>query len=148
MKALVLFVSLGLIATQAMAQKVKPEEVPAGVKKAFADKFTVTKNVKWEKEGEEFEASFEANGKEQTAVFSNSGQWKETETEIKESALPAAVKATLAKEFAGYKVDEIESIEAPGKNTFYELEAEKGKTAYEVQFSADGKILKKEEKKD
>ena len=72
------------------------------------------------------------------------GNLLETETEIKESELPQAVKATMAKDFAGYKLDEIEkATDAKGVTTF-EMEATKGKDKLEISFDLNGKLIAKE----
>jgi hypothetical protein len=57
--------------------------------------------------------------------------------------VPAPVKATIDKESAGGKVDEIEKETEHGR-TFYEAEiVKKGKTAY-IHVAEDGKVLKRE----
>ena len=71
-----------------------------------------------------------------------------TETEIKKGDLPQAVQAAIAKEFVGYKIEEAEKVETAKEGTHYEVALEKGELNYEVLFSADGKVLKKEEKKE
>jgi len=77
-------------------------------------------------------------------VFDSKGNLVETETEIKESELPQAVKATIDKDFIDYKLDEIEkATDAKGVTTF-EMEAAKGKDKLEISFDAKGKLLSKE----
>ena len=57
--------------------------------------------------------------------------------------VPAPVKATVDKESAGGKVDEIEKETEHGR-TFYEAEiVKKGKTSY-IHVAEDGKVLKRE----
>ena len=119
------------------------------VKDAFAKRFPNTKGIEWSKESEtEFEAEFKAGGKEQSANFDQSGKWLVTETVIKKADLPQSVQTALTKEFAGYKVEEAEKVETANDGTQYEVALEKGELNYEVLFSADGKVLKKEEKKE
>ena len=149
MKAIIIVCLVSLASNLASAQKLKENEVPEAVKKTFAQKFANAKEVKWSKESStEFEAAFDLAGHEQSASFDNSGKWMETETEIKKSDLPQAVQATITKEFAGYKIDEAEKVESPEKGSFYEVELKNGKVKYEVQLSADGKVIKKEEIKE
>ncbi len=138
-----------LITGFAQAQKLKESEIPKAVKDSFAKRFPNTKEVEWSKESDtEFEAEFETAKKEQSANFDLSGKWMGTETEINKSELPKAVIDAIAKEFAGFKIEEAEKAEILDKGMFYEVELEKGKLSYEVQFSAEGKVLKKEEKKE
>lgn len=144
-KLLLISICLGFILCS-YAQKEK--EIPASAKTAFASKFPKAQKVKWsiEKPGE-FEAEYTLNGVEASAVYDANGQLMETETEIKETALPQAVKSAIAKDFAGYKINEIE-LAIDSKNIVtYEMEAKKSKTVYELVFLTDGKLLKKEERK-
>jgi hypothetical protein len=149
MKQIALVCAAVLIAGFAQAQELKASEVPAVVKESFAKRFPNVKEVKWSKESEaEFEAEFKRSGTEQSVNFDQAGKWLVTETEIKTSELPKSVQAAIAKEFPGYKIEETEKAETSDKGTLYEVELEKGEMNYEVQFSADGKVLKKEVKKE
>lgn len=140
---------IGLVTLQfgvISAQKLKENQVPDAAKKAFVQKFANAKEVKWSKEGDnEFEAEFEVDEKEQSANFDSSGRWLITETEIKNSELPQPVLVIIAKEFADYKIKEAEKAESVDKGVFYEVELKSGKKNYEIQFSAEGKMIKKEE---
>ena len=148
MKNIILFSVACLVAGLADGQKMKDSNVPEAVKAAFAKNFPKAKEVKWSKEGTSgFEAEFEIAEVEQSANFDKAGKWLETETEIKKSELPQAVQAAIAKEFSGFTVDEPEKVESPGNTLLYEVELKKGKVRYEVQFSADGKVVKKQEEK-
>ena len=143
-KLLVLIVCLTFVlGVSAMNQK--DEKIPAAAKSGFAVKFPTAQKVKWnvEKPGE-FEAEFILNGVETSALVDAKGTLLETEAEIKESELPLAVKATLAKDFAGYKLDEIEKVTDVRGITTFEMEASKGKDELEISLDANGKLLKKE----
>lgn len=68
---------------------------------------------------------------------------KKAETHVKMDQLPAAVRATIEKEAAGGKVEEVEKETEHGA-TFYEAEiVKKGKESY-VHVAEDGKVLKRE----
>ena len=121
------------------------EETPAAAKAAFASKYPTAQKVKWsvEKPGE-FEVEFTLNKIESSALYDTTGKLLETECEIEDSELPQAVKATLAKDFAGYKLDEIEKATDSNGLTTYEMEAAKGKVKFEISFDMNGKLLSKE----
>jgi hypothetical protein len=145
MKKLSLLVMLALIATlQSCAQDAPSKKL----KDAFNKKFPNAKKIKWSKENEsEWEAEFKMNGEEYSANFLSDGTWKETEHEIEKSKIPAAVQQTLNKEFAGYDIEEVEISEtADGK--VYEFALEKDESDLEVAISPDGKVVKKEVKKE
>ena len=147
-KLLTLFVCLAFV-IGVLAINQKDEKIPAAAKTGFAAKFPTAQKVKWgvEKPGE-FEAEFKLNGVETSALVDAKGNLLETEAEIKESELPQAVKTTIAKDFAGYKIDEIEkATDAKGISTF-EMEAAKGKEKLEISFDATGKLLAKKPMKE
>lgn len=138
-----------LVTGFAQAQKLKESEVPKAVKDSFDKRFDNAKGVEWSKESEtEFEAEFKNAGKEQSANFDQAGKWLVTETEIKKTDLPQAVQVAIAKEFAGYKIEEAEKVETANEGTQYEVAVEKDELNYEVVFSSAGKVLKKEDKKE
>jgi hypothetical protein len=147
-KLLVLFVCLAFV-IGVSASNQKDEKIPAAAKTGFAAKFPAAQKAKWsvEKPGE-FEVEFKLNGVSTSALVDPKGNLLETETEIKESELPQAVKATIAKDFVGYKLDEIEkATDVKGVSTF-EMEAAKGKDKLEISFDASGKLLGKESLKE
>jgi hypothetical protein len=149
MKKLIFIFSICLTAGLTHAQKQTDNSVPAVVRTAFTKLFPSATDVKWSKESaSEFEAEFKMGKSEKSANFDQTGKWLGTETEIKAAELPQAVQATISKEFAGYKIGESEKAETSDKGTFYELELVKGKSNLEVQIAADGKVLKKEDKKE
>jgi Protein of unknown function (DUF2874). len=128
-----------------IANAQRKESVPASAKSTFATKFPKAQKVKWsvEKPGE-FEAEFKLNGVGTSALFDNKGTLLVTEIEIKEAQLPQAVKAAITKNFAGYKLDEIEKATDAKGAVSYEMEAVKGKEKLEISFDTTGKLLKKE----
>lgn len=146
-KLIFLLLGIALLSQVSFAQKVAASKVPNAVTSTFNSKFSSASNVKWELEDAEYEANFKINGKEMSANFDKMGTWTETETEIKVSTLPASVRATLSKEFAGFKIEEASQIESAKNGNCYEAEIENGKESYDVLFSADGKFLSKTKEK-
>ena len=125
-------------------EKSKKVEVPAAVKSAFEVKYPKAEKVNWgvEKPGE-FEAEFVLNSVKSSALFDSKGQFLESENEIKESELPKGIKATISKDFVGYKFDEVEKSTNAKGVTIYEMEASKDKEKYEISFDVSGKLLNK-----
>src|SRR5262245_46284204 len=144
MKSLI-FVLLcaALMSKAADAQKITADKVPAAVTSAFKAKFPAATKATWELEQGEYEAGFIVNGEKTSANFDKEGKWLETETEIKVDALPAAVNATLKKDFAGYKINEASKIKSVKNGNCYEAEIEKDKEIFDVLFSPDGKLISK-----
>ncbi len=133
-----------LIANCANAQKVSEKDVPAKVKEAFSKKYPGA-NAKWEKEGVAYEAEFDLNKVESSAVFEANGMFKELEQEIKIAELPKGVADYCAKNYKEYKLEEAEKItEASGK-VMYEAEMSKGKEHFDAMFDDKGSFIKKSE---
>lgn len=136
---------LVLIATVSISACGEKVEAPEKVKTAFLQKYPNATKIKWEKENEkEWEAEFKLDGKEYTVSFDSDGKWLETETEIKKSEIPEAVKSLIDSLYAGYKIDEAEFVET-SQGKFYEFELEKGESEIEVSISPEGKLIAKEE---
>ncbi len=145
MKQILILLFAVVTTSNVQAQKLKESEVPAPVKKAFMQKFPKAKDAKWEKEdATAIEAEFKMDNSEYSAKFDLEGKWLETEMEVDKKQLPAAILATIAKEFSDFKIEEAEKVETPGNDLVYELELEKKEITYEVQFNKEGKVLKKE----
>lgn len=133
----ILVVTFSLISVSAFSQKNPPENV----KKEFVKKYPAAQSVKWgSEEANEWEAEFKMNNKKMSACFDNSAKWIESETEISEKELPAAVVNTLDKDFQGYKKGPIEIFESTEMKGF-ELGLKKGETSLEVIFDNKGKFL-------
>ena len=131
-----------LISFSASGQSEK--NVPAKVATAFSQKFPDASKVKWGKESEkEWEAEFKMNEKDYSANFDNSGIWSETEYEITTKEIPAAVKATLDKEFVRYKVAKSEVSETQ-EGKIFEFALSKGIEKLEAAIDVAGKVLTKE----
>jgi hypothetical protein len=82
-----------------------------------------------------------------SANFDINGNFLETESEISETDLPQSIKVALSKDFAGYKIEEVEKSDAKGIVT-YEMEAKKDSKEYELVFDCNGKLLKQKEEKE
>ena len=136
-----MFIAAGLIISlAACAQKVKESDVPAVVKDAFKKTYKDVKEVKWEKEGANFEAEFEVGETDQSVVFDATGQVIETEIEIKVDELPSGVKDYVAKNYKDTKIKEATKITDSKGTVTYEAEI-KGK---DLIFDANGKFIKEE----
>lgn len=144
MKKITIVLFTSILVTTAHAQQVSKIIIPQAVTNTFQKKFPKATNVKWEMEKpKNYEASFKINKTEYSALFNVLGSCLETEMEIKNSELPAAVKESLNKQFSGYKITEAEKVEKAMSAVGYEVELGKGKEILEVYLSAEGEVLSK-----
>lgn len=143
MKTLLMLIAAALLAGTAHAQKVAAAQVPAAAKATFKAKFPAVKTVAWEKEGDALEAGFTQDGNTMSAVITPAGVLQETETDMKAAQLPAAVRATLARDYKAYQVKGAATIVKADGSTVYEAEVSKGGKSQDVLFTADGKVAPK-----
>ena len=135
--------ALGVATLPVPAQVLTAEQVPAAVKQAFQKKFPAVKLVEWKiKTDENYEAEFTLKGTDIAAKFDPAGKWLETESAIAPSKIPQAVRATIAKQFKGYKVVESQTLQRLNEaRPIYELHLENAKEIVKAQFSDSGAIL-------
>ena len=144
MKNLTVIIAFCFGVSGAFAQKIKESEVPSAVKEGFKKHFPNSKAEKWEKEGADYEAEFDLNKVETSALINPSGALLETESEIAVKDLPKGSADYLAKNLPGKKIKEASKIvDSKGAITY---EAEAGEADY--IFDSSGNFIKKEVEKE
>ncbi len=142
MKTQLMILSVLALSASACGQKVSEANLPQPVKAAFMKQYPKADHTSWGMESKtEYEAEFKLGSVAMSATYSTAGQWIETEKDIKEAALPQAVRNTLAGKYAGYKVKGASHLDNP-KGTFYEADIEKDEMSKEIVFNADGTVFK------
>lgn len=141
MKTKYFLIAILLVSFTAFAQQ---EKSTKEVQNSFAKLYPKATDVKWDKEGKSFEASFKNDGKNISVVFDAKGNALETETKIEISQLPKGVEKYVSDNYKGFKISEAAKIvDAKGIVT-YEAEVTKGKVKKDVLFDANGKPEKKD----
>lgn len=116
-------------------------DVPGDVHIAFQKKFPNAYHVRWSQElKREWEAEFELNGKDCSAIFTEDGDWVQTETEFVESEIPSLIIKGLEERFDDFDIEEIEVLQNHEGN-FYEVQLEQDDLDLEVILSVSGKII-------
>ncbi len=91
MKSIIIILFAAIVCgNSALAQQ---SEVPYAVKAAFSKKCSTAKKVKWDKEGNKYEASFLQNEKHMSVLYNANGVVEETETKISVAELPARARS-------------------------------------------------------
>lgn len=118
-----------LLAACSSAQKneksSKEPKIPATVQDAFKQHYPDISDVDWEKEGKNYEASFENKETETSVVIDASGKILETETEIETTALPKAALDYISANYKGHKIKEASKIVLGDGTINYEAEINK-----------------------
>jgi len=142
-KNIVLLLACALVSFMGYTQELTPDKVPTAVLQSFAKKYAAATEVKYELKKNNYEISFRDKGIREFAKFNPTGKWLDTKTAIIESDLPKEVSASIAKNFAGFKVSEVTTMEMQDKPLFYMMDLKKDNEAYKVHLSAKGDVLKK-----
>jgi hypothetical protein len=134
----ILFALILALPMTLMAQK-----TPKAVETAFKQRFPNVIKVSFdhEKNGE-YEANFKINGMKASANFTETGEWRETETEIPVSALPVVVSQAIITKFPKAKIVGAAQIETAKDGTRYEADIKTGWKKIEVILDATGHFVK------
>src|SRR5690606_24064662 len=98
---------------------------------SFDTEFPEAVKPDWEKKRENFEVDFELNKADHTALFNNKGRRVMLKQEMALKLLPGPVVEKLQREYANYRIGDIDKIEKEGNIYF--------------QVTLEGKFLEKEE---
>ena len=119
MKKTAITIVVLVIATFSFAQKLQEKNVPANVKSAFQKSYPTAKSIKWDKEADKYEASFDLNKSDHSVLLDANGSIIETEVEIELNQLPKGVLTYVKSKYAGNKAKDAAKItDAKGSVTF------------------------------
>lgn len=140
MKKSIIMMVILMASLASFAQKTKEQNVPQVIKNAFLQKFPKAKEVKWDKEGNNFEASFDLNDVDNSVLFNKEGKIVETEIEIKVNQLPKNAIQYLNNNYKNQKVKEAAKIVTEKGTTIFEAEI-KGKDLF---FDENGNLINRD----
>ena len=140
MKEFLLVALAAILTTSSFGQKTSKDNVPQSVQDALKKSFPTAQVEKWEKENQNFEAEFDFNKEEMSALFSPEGKLIETEVDIAIGDLPTPIVNYVSKNLSGKKIKEASKITNSAGNVSFE--AEVGGKDY--IFDSSGNLLKSE----
>lgn len=144
MKTIFMILTLGLGLGAAHAQKVKEAKVPGPVKEAFSKQYPSTKVEKWEKDGANYEAEFDVNNVETSAVYDSNGNFIESAVELKTAELPKGVTDYITNNLHGKKIREAAKITDATGRISYKAEVDRE----DYIFDYDCSFVRKDDGKD
>mgnify|MGYP000995966918 CR=1 FL=1 len=137
MKKLIFFAIAIATVSFGSAQKVQETEIPTIVKTGLQKQYPTVKNVKWEKEDGNYEASFKEQQTDYSILLTPKGNIVETEVAISFEALPAPAKDYVHSHFANKKIEETTKITNAKGSVTYEVEVDEK----DLIFDKSGKFL-------
>lgn len=120
-------------------------KIPAEVTEAFKEKYPAAKNAEWKDKLSYFQVGYQVGDSSYVARFSSKGEWQQTEKEITEDALPAAVKDGYGKSkyTTDWELKSVTRIESSSNGIQYRLFVRKsGVEKKYLYFDTDGKLIK------
>lgn len=140
MKTLKILLLSLFVTTMAVAQDLKPNEVPQTIRNSFTKDNAQATDVEWKKKMDNYKVEFDIGRMEHEIWYNASGLVIKKEQEIIEADLPQAIRGVINSKYADYRVDDVELTWLDNKTT-YKVELEKGKEEWEITFDANGKVL-------
>jgi uncharacterized protein (UPF0333 family) len=137
----VLFLIIVIIAVPLLAQNKKEFKISEKVKSALINLYPDAKNINWEKDENNTEASFIISGKNISVTF-DSNEFYAAKTQIQLSEIPKAVKQSLDEYYHGYKIISVGIITDKLNNIFYGTELKKTTVLIKVIFDKNGKLVR------
>ncbi len=141
MKSTNLLIAMLLVSFTVFAQQVN---IPKTVKESFSKLYPKAIEVKWDKENQDYEASFKLNGKDMSVILDKDGKVIETETAIEISQLPKGVEKYVMDYYKGFKITGAAKIIKSNGEELFEAEVTKGKEKKDLFFDKNGKPEKKD----
>ncbi len=127
-----------LFATLTFAQKMQEKNVPANVKSTFQKKYPTATAIKWDKEGENYEASFDLNKTDNSVLMDAQGNIIETEVEIELTQLPKGILEYVKTHYTVKQAKESAKITDAKGTVTYEVEIK----GMDLIFDNNGKFIK------
>ncbi len=110
-----------LFSSLTYAQDIPVSSVPAVVMTSFTKTFPNAVKVEWEMKGELYNAEFDVDRRDHEVWLNNKGAIVKHKQEIKSRELPAAVSASLKKNYKGFWIDDVDKYEV-AKQFYYKIE--------------------------
>ena len=118
-----------------------PSTVLPAVKDFIAQKYPGARIIDVENERNTIEVDIVDGRTPREVVFTKTGEWSYTETEMRKTDVPATVLAALAaSQYGSWRVDDVSRFETPGTE-YYLFEVESGNREVNIRIDVNGNIL-------
>lgn len=118
--------------------------VPTELSAALTQEHPNARRVEWETKGTYYVADFYEDNFEKEAWFTRDGVWQMTETDIRYTDLPAAVRSAYegSTYYNVWRVEDVDKLERRGMAVVYIIELERGEQEVELYYSEEGILVK------
>lgn len=127
------------ISTSIIAQK---KELPSPVKESFLEKYPNATEIKHNKQKKAYKIRFNNEGNKTTSVFDFDGNWKRTESILKDDAIPEKVKKSIQKKYPNGSYSNVTLTETSEGEFLYKVIVDTDKATFLLDLDKSGKITK------
>ena len=136
MKTILLLLTTLFLTSSAFAQGSLQDQMTEFV----MGKYPESEEVEWAEAGKQFTGSFYDGRELKVALFDESGNWVQTETNIEVGSLDADIKGSINKEYPGAEVHRVQHIEV-GSYYYYLVDVTADDAGQQLKIDAVGSIL-------
>ncbi len=143
--ALIIFASALLITSSTLfAQDIPARAVPKPALQAFKASFPKAQDIEWEKEWDHYKVEFQIGflGPDHELWLDKTGNIIKHKQEVSKKELPKAVRKSLDKDFADFRIDDAEKITQDNK-VVYRFELKNWTEEWDAVIDESGKVLEK-----
>ena len=115
---------------------------PAAVLAAFNSQFANVRDIEWESDNVIYNVEFEIGNVDYEAWYDANGVRLMHMKDIRTSEIPAAVNTAIARDYAGFRIDDEPNKIYINSDVIYEVSIEKGRTELDVYYLENGVFLK------
>ena len=118
-------------------------EPPKHIQEAFNTKYSNARDMEWTVKNDYYVVDFENNSLDNTAWFDHLGVWAMIKTDWPLNRLPAAISTDIQQgEYAGWKIEEADTIGRSGMGMMYKVEVEKSEQDTDLYYTLYGDLIK------
>ena len=125
------------------------ENIPGGIEPpktildAFNAKYPDARDTEWTVNDDYYVIDFENNSLDNTAWFDHLGVWAMIKTDLPLNQLPTAISNDIKQgKYAGWKIEEADTIGRAGMGTVYKVEVEKAEQETDLYYTLYGDLIK------
>lgn len=115
----------------------------ADIVSAMNAKYPKATKIEWERKHNYEVAEYDENGVNSKAWFDKNGKWVMTESNLKYSGLPGAIRNNFERSMYGnWKKGDVDKVEREGMQPVYVVEVEKEGQDVDLYYTANGMLVK------
>ncbi|WP_316820969.1 PepSY-like domain-containing protein [Pedobacter gandavensis] len=122
------------------AQDIPAKDVPLEVRNSLKKAFPNATKVEWEMKGDLYNADFDIGRRDHEVWLDRKGAILKHKKEIRAKELPVAVSNVIKKNYAGYRIEDVDRFQE-GKTVLYKVELKKIGEEKKIVLDSKGSVV-------